>query len=339
MAKRVVLHVGLMKSGTSYLQQRLVANRDLLASRGVLFPGAAWRDQVLAVSDVLGRRQAGPAAAGRWRWLVDEAAAYDGTVVVSMEFLGPARPERIAEVVAAFGDTPVEVVLTLRDLGRAVPAMWQEALQNGGTFAWHAYVDLLHGRRKPAQAFWRQQGMARIVDNWVAAVGAEAVTLVTVPPPGARPGLLWDRFCEAAGIPGEACVEVQPANTSLDAASAMLLRELNEGLAADGLSAGDYHSLVKFGLAKRVLAGRGNGPAIGFEPPAWLVQRSGEIVARLAASGTRVVGDLSELAPVGVPGVDPDEVSPQERLAAAVDALRGLTVRRAAGRGGAVGRP
>ena len=333
MAKRVVLHVGLMKSGTSYLQQRLVANRDLLTSRGVLFPGAAWRDQVLAVSDVLARRQAGSVAAGRWEWLVEEAAAHDGAVVVSMEFLGPARPERIAEVVASFGDTPVEVVLTLRDLGRAVPAMWQEALQNGGTFGWHGYVDLLHGRRKPAQAFWRQQGMGRIVDNWVVAVGADAVTLVTVPPPGARPGLLWDRFCEAAGIPGEHCVEVRPANTSLDAASAMLLRELNEGLATDGLSDRDYHSLVKFGLAKRVLAGRGTGPAIGFEPPAWLVQRSGEIVARLAASGARVVGDLSELNPVSVPGVDPDEVSAQDRLAAAVDALRGLTVRRAARRG------
>ena len=333
MAKRVVLHVGLMKSGTSYLQQRLVANRDLLASRGVLFPGGAWRDQVLAFSDVLGRRQAGAAAVGRWRGLVEEAAAFDGTVVVSMEFLGPAPPDRIAEVVASFGGTPVEVVLTLRDLGRAVPAMWQEALQNGGTFGWHAYVDLLHGKRKPAQAFWRQQGMGRIVDNWVAAVGADAVTLVTVPPPGARPGLLWDRFCEAAGVPGEQCVEVRPANTSLDAASAMLLRELNEGLAADGLSDRDYHSLVKFGLAKRVLAGRGTGPAIGFEPPAWLVQRSGEIVARLAASGARMVGDLSELTPVSVPGVDPDEVSAQDRLAAAVDALRGLTVRRAAGRG------
>jgi len=333
MAKRVVLHVGLMKSGTSYLQRRLLVNRDLLASTGVLFPGEAWRDQVLAVSDVLGRRQMATESAGCWRRLVAQAAAFDGAVVVSMEFLGPAPPDRIAEVVASFDDTPVEVVLTLRDLGRAVPAMWQESLQNGGTFAWHGYVDLLHGKRKPAQAFWRQPGMGRIVDNWVAAVGAGAVTLVTVPPPGARSGLLWERFCEAAGIPGEQCAEVRPANTSLDAASAMLLRELNEGLAADGLPDRDYHSLVKFGLAKRVLAGRRSGPAIGFEPPDWLVQRSGEIVARLAASGARVIGDLSELTPVNVPGVDPDEVTAQDQLSAAVDALRGLTVRRAAGRG------
>lgn len=332
MAQRLVLHVGLMKSGTTYLQQRLLANRDVLAGRGVLFPGDSWRDQVLAVSDVLGRKQAGPSAAGRWAWLLDQVAAYDGTVVVSMEFLGPARPERIAEVVSSFGDTPVEVLVTLRDLGRAVPAMWQESLQNGGSFDWATYVGLLHGKRKPAQAFWRQQGMARIVGNWVEAVGADRVTLVTVPRPGAEPGLLWDRFCEAAGIPGEGCAELEPANTSLDAASALVLRELNESLAGDELSPGDYHTVVKFGLAKRVLAGRTGGSSIGFDPPGWLVERSAEIVARLAASGARVVGTLEDLEPVAVRGVDPCDVPGAERLAAAVDALRALTLEAVAAR-------
>ncbi|GAB3773586.1 hypothetical protein FB382_000677 [Nocardioides ginsengisegetis] len=329
MAERVVLHVGLMKSGTSYLQQRLTANRDLLAAGGVLFPGQVWRDQVLAVSDVLGRKQAGPATAGRWRGLVDEVAEHDGTAVVSMEFLGPARPERIAEVVGSFGETPVEVVLTLRDLGRGVPAMWQEALQNGGTLTWHGYVDLLHGKRKPAQAFWRQQGMARIVGNWVAAVGPDRVTIVTVPPPGAPAGVLWDRFCAAARIPGEGCVDVRPANTSLDAASAVLLRSLNEALAGDEVSAGDYHTLVKFGLAKRVLAGRTDAPAIGFEPPEWLRDRSAEIVVRLGASGARVVGDLADLVPTSVAGVDPDGLPAEAIAAAAVAALRGSVVLRA----------
>ena len=338
MAQRVVLHVGLMKSGTSYLQQRLTANRDLLLENGVLFPGRVWRDQVLAVSDVLGRQQAGPASAGRWTTLVGETAAYAGTVVVSMEFLGPARPERIAEVVASFGDARVEVVVTLRDLGRVVPAMWQESLQNGGTLPWHGYVDLLQGRRRPAQAFWRQQGMARIVENWMAAVGPGAISLVTVPPPGSAPGLLWERFCEAATIPTADYVDVRPANTSLDAASAVLLRDLNEALAPDGLAPGEYHTLVKFGLAKRVLAGRSDVSAIGFTPPAWLVERSAQISDRLAASGARVVGDLAELTPVAVPGVDPDGVPAPERLAAAVHALRGLTVQRVATRRRAAGR-
>ncbi|MDN4162231.1 hypothetical protein [Nocardioides abyssi] len=334
MASRVVLHVGLMKSGTSYLQQRLGANRTLLRERGVLFPGESWRDQVLAVSDVLGRKQAGPAARGRWAALVAEVAAYDGVVVVSMEFLGPAPPERVAEVVGSFGDTPVEVVLTLRDLGRGVPAMWQESLQNGGTTDWATYVAGLAGKRKPARSFWRQQGMGRIVGNWSAAVGPARTTVVTVPPPGAPSGLLWERFCTAAGIDGSGAAAVSPANTSLDATSALVLLDLNRRLEAAELGATDYHTLVKFGLGKRVLAGRG-GPAIGFTPPAWLVERSEEVVARVAATGARVVGDLAELRPVVVPGVDPSTVPAEERYAAAVDALAASTRQRAAQRAAA----
>jgi hypothetical protein len=324
MARRVVLHVGLMKSGTSYLQWRLHANQDLLATRGVLFPGEKWRDQVLAVSDVLGRKQAGPSANGRWAPFVDEIAAYDGDAVVSMEFLGPARPERIAAVVASFGATPVEVVVTLRDLGRGVPSMWQESLKNGGSFRFGEYVAALPGKRKPARTFWRQQGMGRIVDNWVAAVGHERMSLVTVPP-GSASEVLWSRFCEAAGIDGDGAGEVFFENTSLDAASATVLRGLNERLDG-GLSTGDYGDLVKFGLAKRVLARR-EGPPIGFVPGPWLVERSGQIVDRLAASGVRVVGDLAELAPVAVPGIDPDDVPEDDLIAAAVDALSGWTLR------------
>ncbi|MDO9498334.1 MAG: hypothetical protein Q7J48_21690 [Nocardioides sp.] len=328
MASRVVLHVGLMKSGTSYLQRRLDANRALLAERGVLLPGQRWRDQMLAVSDVLGRTQLAEKSAGRWAALVAEATAYDGCVAVSMEFLGPARPEAIARVVESFGPTPVEAVVTLRDLGRTVPAMWQESLQNGGTFRWGDYVGMLGGRRTPAQAFWRQQGMGRIVDNWVAALGDERLKLVTVPPPGAPTGLLWERLCDAAGLEALDAAPVDPVNTSLDAASALVLRDLNEALRGDDLSRGDYHRLVKFELGKQAMAGRG-GAAIGFAPPPWLLERAATIDARLRASGARVVGDLAELRPVVVDGVDPDSLTPDERLAAAVAVLRAGVLARA----------
>lgn len=325
MASRVVLHVGLMKSGTSYLQRRLDANRTLLAERDVLLPGERWRDQMLAVSDVLGRKQLLDKSAGRWAALLDEVVAHDGPAVVSMEFLGPATPDSIARVVGSLAPATVEVVVTLRDLGRTVPAMWQESLQNGGVVPWSSYVDGLPGGRRPARAFWRQQGMGRIADNWVAAVGPERAALVTVPPAGAEPGLLWERFCDAAGLEARDAAPVEPANTSLDAASAVLLRELNLRLRDDDLPTGEYHRLVKFGLGKRALAGRGGAP-IGFSPTPWLVHRAGEIEQRLRATGARVVGDLAELAPVAVPGIDPETVAVDERLRAEVDEMRDVVL-------------
>lgn len=320
MAERVVLHVGLMKSGTSYLQRRVFAGRETLAATGVLVPGRRFRDQVLAVSDVLGRRAAGAEAHGRWDLLREEVAAHDGTALVTMEFLGPARPERIAAVVDSLAPARVEAVLTLRDLGRSVPAMWQESLQHGSMVAWSRYVADLDGGEPHARAFWRQQGMGRIVRNWVDALEPGAVHLVTVPPPGAPPEELWERFCAATGTDPSAVAPVPPANASLDAASARVLLELNRLLAADDLPGPAYHREVKFRLAKGAMAGR-DAPPTGFVVPGWLRGRAAEVRARLEATGARVVGDLDDLEPRDVEGADPDALPAEEVLAAAIAAL------------------
>ena len=63
MAKRVVVHIGLMKSGTTFVQGRLGANRARLDAQGVLFPGPTWRRHVNAVQDLMGHPGA---TAGSW---------------------------------------------------------------------------------------------------------------------------------------------------------------------------------------------------------------------------------------------------------------------------------
>ena len=63
MAERLVLHVGLMKSGTTFVQGRCNANRERLAAQGILFPGPSWARQVHAVADFLEMAHARP---GKW---------------------------------------------------------------------------------------------------------------------------------------------------------------------------------------------------------------------------------------------------------------------------------
>ena len=53
MADRVVLHIGSMKSGTSFIQNVLGNNREALAEHGIAFAGERWRDQVSAVQDLI----------------------------------------------------------------------------------------------------------------------------------------------------------------------------------------------------------------------------------------------------------------------------------------------
>ena len=104
MATKTFLHVGLPKSGTTYLQAVLAENKARLEDRaGLLFPGKNWLEQVRAVRDLRGLKSRGASAddAGAWQSLVDEIAAWDGDAVVSMEWLGGAPTEQVGHVVAS----------------------------------------------------------------------------------------------------------------------------------------------------------------------------------------------------------------------------------------------
>ena len=328
MAQRVILHIGAMKSGTSFIQTRLGQNRDALKNQGVLFPGRSWHQQVLAVTDVLERQRVGAAnREGKWRKLLDEVAAWPETALISMEFLGPAGPKKVRTVLDGFPGAEVDVVMTVRDLNRCIPAMWQETLKNFRTWTLDEYVAAVQSSEAgPGKLFWREQDTGAIARRWVNAVGRERFTLVTVPGPDAGPELLWERFAAAVGIAPASCPPVPSANESLGAASALVLRQLNQLLVDRGMEFKDYVPLVKHGLAKSVLGQqRRNEPAVGLEVSPWVEQRAKAIIEEFRALDVRVVGDLSDLKPVDVVGVHPSAVSTEEQLRAAIGGLAGLT--------------
>ncbi len=325
MASRVVLHLGSMKSGTSFVQNVLGHHKDALAEQGVLFPGERWRSQVLAVRELIGHGGDGQepvAPDGPWTKLVDEINAWDGTAVVSMEFLAPRSTAKIRQILAAFPDTQVEAVLTCRDLGRNIPAMWLESVQNGGITPWGDYLDAVRQRRsgdKVSRGFWKHQGIPEIAARWAGEVGSDRLSLVTVPPSGAAPDLLWRRFAEAAGFDaGDYDLDVR-ANRSIGLASALLLLRINQAYHAEhGSMPGTYDTYVKHKLAKRGLVHHsGEEPRLGLDE-GWVVKAGESQIERLQKAGHNVVGDLFDLHPKPVKGVHADQVSDDEVLGAAV---------------------
>jgi hypothetical protein len=335
MAQRVVLHVGLMKSGTSFIQSVLRTNRKALRERGALFP-SPWSRQVQGVKDVVAHGPRELADDGPWRSLASSCNAWDGTAVISMEFLAPRRLDKAREVVGSFGDAEVEVVISVRDLARTIPAMWQENVQNWGNgVSWEDYLtgvrDDDRSRPGPGRAFWTRQDAADITEVWQRAAGRDHVTVLTVPPRGAPPDLLWERFAGILGVDSVGLKTQVRSNPSLGLASLLVLDRVNRRLreAERPITPGEYERSVKRVLAKRGLAGRQGEPRLGYADgvPAWVVERGDADIERLAALQPRVVGDLAELRCQPVSGVGPGEVGEEEQLAAAVDAVALLTQR------------
>lgn len=326
MAQRVVLHIGAMKSGTSFIQGVLTANRQLLLDQGVLFPGSRWRNQVSAVRDLTergGQGQEPLSPDGPWRRLAEQVNTWDGTALFSMEFLGPRHGGKIREVVRSFPGAQVEAVLTVRDFARSVPAMWQESMQNAGTSTWDEYLRAVRTedtKTRYGHSFWRHQSTAGIAERWSSVLGKDRFTLVTVPPAGAPVNLLWDRFAEAVGLAGEFDLEARR-NPSVGASSALVMRALNERLAAAPVPRQVYSRFVKHGLAKDGLANRATpDPMFGLDEP-WVVKLGRREKRRLAGLDLRVIGSLDDLEPRPVPGLAPGDVTVEQQLEAALDGL------------------
>ncbi len=235
MAKRVVLHIGTMKSGTSFVQSALMANPAALDATGARYLGETFGRQAKAVRDVYQspRRRA---QHGRWRALVDEAHEFAGSVgIISMEFLSFAEESQLGVLLDPFAGLDVEVVVTVRDQFGAIPAQWQTFTRNFGTDAWDTYLRRIDassltpaGHSRAARSFRRSQDVRRILERWSGDPRVTRVTVVTVPPPDAPREELWLRFCRAVRISADDVrLDQTKENASLGYASCDFLRRLN----------------------------------------------------------------------------------------------------------------
>lgn len=338
----VCLHIGTMKSGTSYIQSMLSRNRDALRANGVLYPGRTWQDQVTAVRDAIGARGGGarPDVRGEWDAMRDEILAWRGErAILSMELLSLAEPPRVRAIVESLRPADVHVILSARDLARVIPSAWQESTQNRQTWTWPAYVASLTGQSQEEplafKRFWRQHDIADIAATWASVVGAGRVHLVVVPPPGGPRDELWRRFCSVAGLDAAAYegAEKVRGNPAVGAASAEFLRRLNAELGRD-IDLQTYERLVKRFLAKNTLGHRTTESRLVLPERyhAWAVRRATEMIEVLRRLDIDVAGDLAELVPPDWdPGTgrteDPNEISEDEVADAGLHALEALVLR------------
>jgi hypothetical protein len=296
----VTLHIGTFKTGTSYLQTVLAHSKDLLADSGVLWPGRAWADQVTATRSLLSNR---PGRGEAWDRLVDEVDAWSGPeVIISMESLSMASPRSVARAATSLQNHRVRIVLTARDIGRVLPAQWQESMQNGKSWSYNDYLRGVTEGEPGDRAydhFWGKHDWAHVLRTWSAVAADAEVVLVTVPPSGAPRGLLWERFCEAVRLDPTRYDSSRTVNESLGAASAEVLRYVSAALEGRETHKQTGRVLKKT-LAKSFLNSRK-----GVEPTlvlprrleSWAESRSRVLVSDLKTVPAALIGDYDDLMP------------------------------------------
>jgi hypothetical protein len=325
----VFLHIGTPKSGTTYLQSRLDANRQRAADEGLMWPGPRWGVQVEAVRELRALEEdASLPADGPWMRLVDAVHAWDGPrALISMEWMAGCSPSQVAAAVQSLAPARVEVVCTTRDLLRMFVAQWQEMTKNCRPWSWQQFVDEMVGETPglASRRFWLQQDVPVILERWGQQVPFDRFHVVTVPPSGADPEVLWERFCTVLGIDGTSFEQPPRTNESIGVVSASLMHRVNLVALEQGLDRVDYQRVLHRRFAEEVLAPRrGSEASIAVSPEvdAWIRTRAIKQVDDIRALGLHVVGDLDELIPgEALQGREPSDVSDSELLDTAVEAI------------------
>ena len=207
MTKRVLLHVGAPKTGTSFVQDILFSNRDALRKHGILYPAARHDSHFLAALDLMELPWGGleGEAVGAWDRLAAEVREWPDTAIISHEILGTASRVQVARAIESLSgsDTEIHIVFSARDLVRQIPAEWQENVKHRRTKTYGRFLENLRDPQRSAEVaqwFWGVQEIPDVLDRWGDAVPRERVHLITVPPPGSSPTLLWERFAGVFGI-------------------------------------------------------------------------------------------------------------------------------------------
>ena len=132
MSRRVLLHVGCPKTGTSYLQDVLFRNQAVLREHDVLYPADRFDAHFLAALDLMTLPWGGieTEAVGAWDRLAAQVRDWHGTAIISHEIFARATPTQVERALASLGDAEVHLVLSVRDLVRQIPAEWQENVKH-----------------------------------------------------------------------------------------------------------------------------------------------------------------------------------------------------------------
>ncbi len=236
--------------------------------------------------------------------------------------------------------------MTLRALGRIVPSVWQQYVKAGIGQSLDQWLDaqLNDPETRITPSFRYLHRHDDLVRRWLDVVGRDRLTVVAVD--DTDHGMLLRTFERFVGLPaGLLVASPDRMNRSLTYPEIEVVRAFNLHYKA---RAGQelYHRSLRLGVFRTIAAREPSSDEPRIQLPAWAVEpiaaRQHEIVASIAASGVRVVGNLEWLAeppkatPAGAPPPDP-RASPELAAAFMAGVLYGTGLLPDDGPGGPLG--
>jgi hypothetical protein len=325
MPKRVFVHIGAPKTGSTYVQNVLFGNAERLERAGILIP-ATFSAHDQAMTDLRQVPWRDPDLYWTWDRLLERFERWPGDVVLTSEGFGAATADQAKRAVESLRPAEVHVVVAARDLWRTLPSMWQQSIRARSTWRFGDFLTAVEEGK--FEGFWEHYTANRMFQRWGDLVPPAQRHIVTVPQPGAPHDLLWRRFAGVLGVPDGVCELAAPeSNPSLGAPEIEVLRRVNGALGDLYPHRLPYQRVVHQHLLRAVLQQRDNDKrfGVGLDRAEWVAELADQQIKELQDYPCHIIGDLAELRPGRMTeSASPDDLDDRQILDAAIQTIVGM---------------
>jgi len=312
--RRLIIHPGFHKSGTTALQESLAKNRQLLRENEVLYPSIGTKAHHRAAWSLEGqvwgwKKRGGERISPKvWEKLVDRVnSAKEDTVIISSEFFSQIDGEKIRKIRSDLKGREIEILFTLRPLAKLLPSSYQQYLKYGLKVKYEEWLHEIFENRektKVSPSFWRRHEHGKVIARWVDIFGSSKVTLLIADE--AKPDFLFNEVNNFLKLPKGTLTSVQTgSNRSLNMEEISLLLEINRKFPKER-SWGEYKVFIREGYIRQltdyVTPTRENARLL---TPDWAAEKANqmglETLSEIRHLGIRVIGNLESLGEANIP--------------------------------------
>jgi hypothetical protein len=206
MAKKIIIHIGPAKTGTSSLQEALFQSRETLLQHGYDFPGFGRHEKMPllpghhGIPDRLRRAEEVPAGVLENLALIND----DRTLVFSSENFAHVSQKAVQILADSLGTEDIAVVYYVRRWDHLLPSVWQELVKHGDS---RPYLEFLNAQTSAPLAS-PYLNYTSVLDNWSKVLGLRNIRIFSYDNiKDSGQGIVEHFYSQVLDVPFEAEVE------------------------------------------------------------------------------------------------------------------------------------
>lgn len=321
MPKKLIIHAGFLKTGTTSLQASLHEHADELLKMAIFYPRvvnphlAVEADHHFAAIALIGKTEgwqdedrtlpAEPIAS--WLKLARAYKKHQGTSIFSSEMLSELTSEKISQVKSDTNSMPTEIIFSIRPLLKMLPSAYQQKIKFGLIkVSYEQWLEHIFSQGTSAhEQFWLRHNHPEVIRRWMDVFGSQNIHLIVADEN--NPQFLFHTFENIVGMPSNTLriPDYLGKNRSLSIEEMSLMRVINRRFRKT-------HDWEDYRIFIRETAAKGltdrpdfNETHNKLKTPQWAIdmanEKGREFVSTLSNMDINVYGNLQSLTNATVP--------------------------------------